>query len=509
MFNFLSNNCDNKKLINIIFYTASIVFALLSFMRIFNSTGYILDTYEHIHASWLISEGLIPYKDFFEHHNPLLWYLLSPITKIFYRDANIIYVIRVIAVLGYLLTLYLLYNVSFKYCKNDISAKLSVIFMLCFACFWKDVQNIRPDIFMYISMLIALLYTFKYLDSQRTSFLSYSYTAWFVSFLFLQKSFIYGLGFIIANLFLIKKNKIKLKDILVASIFPLILLSLLLFIAYKYDVLKNWYIFNFDFNIIMKKNFGSYHSGITPWKMNLCFYSLSFIVIRYFKYTDKGIVVLFMWLAGFLQMFYFAPHPQYYFFNFLLISILFTPILKKLHKNRLVEICICCVIFLSFSFFILYNTSKNSASIKNEIKLIKYVIDNTNHQDVLPNSNLNYNLFNPNMHFHWLGLYTITMLADLYLEDGFDYNTEIKKHKPKLLFIDDYSMDRILHSNSYYIRVRNDALLKKASQGELSYLDKRSYLNFDYWNIDMDFVKDNYEYIENIGNTQIWKRIGN
>jgi len=41
------------------------------------------DEIEHLHASWLISQGLLPYRDFFQHHNPTLWVLLSPILKIF------------------------------------------------------------------------------------------------------------------------------------------------------------------------------------------------------------------------------------------------------------------------------------------------------------------------------------------------------------------------------------------------------------------------------------------
>lgn len=37
------------------------------------------DEFEHLQASWLISEGLTPYRDFFEHHTPL-WHLLTSLT---------------------------------------------------------------------------------------------------------------------------------------------------------------------------------------------------------------------------------------------------------------------------------------------------------------------------------------------------------------------------------------------------------------------------------------------
>ena len=37
------------------------------------------DNVEHLHSTWLISQGKIPYKDFFQHHNPLLWFVFSPL----------------------------------------------------------------------------------------------------------------------------------------------------------------------------------------------------------------------------------------------------------------------------------------------------------------------------------------------------------------------------------------------------------------------------------------------
>ena len=66
-----------------------VFFAVLSFISIevfryfYLSGGIVFDTVEHIYASWLVSEGKQPYKDFFEHHNPLLWYLFSPVAAFF------------------------------------------------------------------------------------------------------------------------------------------------------------------------------------------------------------------------------------------------------------------------------------------------------------------------------------------------------------------------------------------------------------------------------------------
>jgi hypothetical protein len=39
------------------------------------------DEIEHVHAGWLVGQGLRPYADFFEHHHPLLWYASVPVLR--------------------------------------------------------------------------------------------------------------------------------------------------------------------------------------------------------------------------------------------------------------------------------------------------------------------------------------------------------------------------------------------------------------------------------------------
>lgn len=42
-----------------------------------------LDELEHTHAAWLVSRGLLPYRDFFEHHTPGVYYLIAPFLPAF------------------------------------------------------------------------------------------------------------------------------------------------------------------------------------------------------------------------------------------------------------------------------------------------------------------------------------------------------------------------------------------------------------------------------------------
>lgn len=37
------------------------------------------DETEHLHSAWLMSQGALPFRDFWQHHSPMLWIALSPV----------------------------------------------------------------------------------------------------------------------------------------------------------------------------------------------------------------------------------------------------------------------------------------------------------------------------------------------------------------------------------------------------------------------------------------------
>ncbi|OFV92541.1 MAG: hypothetical protein A3G76_00415 [Acidobacteria bacterium RIFCSPLOWO2_12_FULL_65_11] len=46
------------------------------------------DEFEHAHATWSVSRGLVPYVDFFEHHTPWLYLLFAPLFPHFATDTD-------------------------------------------------------------------------------------------------------------------------------------------------------------------------------------------------------------------------------------------------------------------------------------------------------------------------------------------------------------------------------------------------------------------------------------
>ena len=54
------------------------------------------DEFEHLQFAWLIGQGEIPYRDFFEHHTPLLQFALAPLLRLFGRPEQLVDVVPVL-----------------------------------------------------------------------------------------------------------------------------------------------------------------------------------------------------------------------------------------------------------------------------------------------------------------------------------------------------------------------------------------------------------------------------
>ena len=72
------------------------------------------DDVEHLHSAWLVYQGKIPYVDFFQHHNPLLWYLFAPLLGAFSYDIIVFDVVRIISTLIMFLTLFICAKIALK-----------------------------------------------------------------------------------------------------------------------------------------------------------------------------------------------------------------------------------------------------------------------------------------------------------------------------------------------------------------------------------------------------------
>lgn len=490
---------------DVIFRLAVISFIVLAFLKVFYSGGLFVDLIEHIRASYFIQKGLIPYKDFFEHHNPLLWFVLSPLTYMLEGNMIIIPLARTFSVLGYLTCIYITYVINKKFLYGKKVAEYSVLFLLAVPI-WGDIANIRPDIFMMICFLCALYLFYGYMENKKVSKLIGCYTLLSVSFLFLQKILFPAFGFGLVNLWFLYKKKIKIKDMLMASAVALVpLLIFSVYLLYN-GIFCDWFYYNFTFNSLLRDYYDGYQSVDMPLKV--LFFASSLIIFKQYSNNEKTLPIFAATMFYALSLLYFFPHPHYAVPYFILASIYFGKFAQDIKIFSYKVPFILCMVILFFSIFGNYPKQEERDAVKKEFETAEYLNNIDSDKTVVPITFMSFPLFQLPLNYYWFGYHNVAIIDILYTpEKYFDLREFIKKTEPEYLVYYGQSQGVTLPENinlfhrSWFVK-RNMQILKKMQE----YPQLRSKLisiDADFWKIDMEWIKNNYTQIEN---TYIYKR---
>jgi hypothetical protein len=104
------------------------------------------DEMEHMHSSWLVANGLLPFRDFWQHHSPLLWIVLGPAVRLLGHTGAVCDFARVVAlavsVLGCVLVVFLARRVA----QIRVAATCTALLCLGLAS-PLEFYDLRPDLF--------------------------------------------------------------------------------------------------------------------------------------------------------------------------------------------------------------------------------------------------------------------------------------------------------------------------------------------------------------------------
>ena len=206
------------------------------------------DTLEHMHSSYLVHLNSIPYKDFFQHHNPLLWYIFAPILGLFDKGLSDNFITSFVtssAIIISFINYYYLYLISKRFLTNSLGGLIASSIAIT-PYMVLSIIHFRPDNFMLTAFFIGLYHYFCYIEEKKLKDLSISFVLFWCSFMFLQKIIftLVILGFI--TLCLSYKKKIILTDVLYALLLPLVLsLGFILYLNHHgiFQILLSIYIF--------------------------------------------------------------------------------------------------------------------------------------------------------------------------------------------------------------------------------------------------------------------------
>lgn len=234
---------------------AFLVIVALSFQLVVINYGYIDDDeIEHLHSSWLVYKGNVPYKDFFEHHNPLLWYLLSSLFMIFTDDIGVVSAGRGIMFAFNLMILVVSYKIAREY-FNKVISSLAVVAILFEYNYMISAELIRPDIAMTLLWLVAF---YLFLRSMKSNYpkkyLFLSGILIGVAFTFKQMALFFLLALIMSvivqNLYKQRTDKqIMFKHVLLLLMGSIIPIALLFTYFYFNNALNDFVYWTFIFNL--------------------------------------------------------------------------------------------------------------------------------------------------------------------------------------------------------------------------------------------------------------------
>lgn len=421
------------------FYVSLFVVAYGAFFSGFQ----VVDEFEHLHASWLVSKGFIPYRDFFEHHHPLLWYISAPIVSIFYDNVIIFYFMRGVAIFVSLATLFYVYRIALFFTDKN-GAWLAVVLSQCNIFMAYNFYQFRPDNFMNLFFVMGVYYWFCYLQNKRINSLVYSFMAFLISLLFLQKI---GLMLFVVEcilLVLLIAKKMSFKDTVIAAAPAICCLAVFI----GYFIIKGigyeYFALNFRFNQALVYYFerGAF------WKPNLHFsiYGLGVIAVL-FMYKKSNIffkIISVLYIAEFLMRgFYFAPHPNYYTLLVILFALVISFSSKFIfHQKKVLGILLIIAIFMNFGAILnkVIVTSEKYNSF-NHYKLAKYIHQNSDKDDFIMNGyDKNFNIYRKDASYYWFGLDMLipVMEQEFGLKKLIDINEIIITKKPKFIYTQNF-----------------------------------------------------------------------
>lgn len=428
------------------------------------------DTLEHIHSSWLIYAGYIPYKDFFQHHNPLLWYLFEPIAGLHAKglDDNIITAVaHTLAISASFLNYYYLYLITSRFLTTKFGGIVAAAIPFT-PYILLSVIHFRPDNFMMTAFFAGLYHYFCYLEKQKLRHLSLSFLLFWCSFMFLQKIVftLVLMGFI--TLYLLYKKKVRLDDVLCAALLPLGLSAGFVYYLYINDILEVWYHSNFTFNLHIPELFVERRIGVIWLELKCVMVGAALALIFCLKGSNIYFKILsIIFVAEFFQrLFYFSAFAYYFFLLVYTASILTAVFLTEKIFKRWWIFAYVLGIAMHVSMYkpAIYEGNMGHRVGRFYKPLNKEILQYVTPCDYILNGDgIIYNLYNRDPHYYWnLIGQTDVIGAKVGIHPLMNINEVIERYKPKIIpmapFFDKYARE---HGYDVIVHQVDPELLKR------------------------------------------------
>ncbi|HEY9069467.1 MAG TPA: hypothetical protein VIV61_04365 [Candidatus Ozemobacteraceae bacterium] len=104
------------------------------------------DEVEHLNCAWQVSRGLLPFRDFWQHHLPTLWFLLAPVTRLFDAGSSLLETARLASLTIALVSGVLAWKLSSRLHGGQAPSRAVFLFFWAAMLIPFQWNNIRPDL---------------------------------------------------------------------------------------------------------------------------------------------------------------------------------------------------------------------------------------------------------------------------------------------------------------------------------------------------------------------------
>ena len=162
----------DKRPIVEVFLLAAIAGLLIARIPLIPVRAFDADEFEHAHAAWSVFRGLVPYRDFFEHHTPWYYLALSPFFRFFAVDQSFdsarsfLIFARGLSLVMTALSAVLVFFVG-RLWGNRRVGLLAALFLVGQAAVIQKTLEIRPDVPALLAYLGGLWFLLRGLREQE------------------------------------------------------------------------------------------------------------------------------------------------------------------------------------------------------------------------------------------------------------------------------------------------------------------------------------------------------
>lgn len=320
-----------------------ILIVIMAMARIYEnfSLGFSHDSAQHLHVSWLLSQGAIPYRDFFDNHPPLFWLPISILFRCspFPAVQTFFYFAKTVTAGCFLLLLWVLFVLARKINGQTLAGLLTVLVFVASVPSRDVYFEVRPQILMFVFFLFGLYFFILFLrqDEKKIYLLLSSAMLVFSQMLLPIMPYIAG-GLFLCMSVLVGRSKGMLYVLwylvlpaIIVTLVSILLMTLVVDISDLYD-----YVILFNLKINPHAVTPKYRYFEPFAHLPLLLFGMLGIVAVLYKRLQLMYIIIGILLISAIELIYLfhSLWPQHYMTFYIVLALLAGPLVSSANQSK-------------------------------------------------------------------------------------------------------------------------------------------------------------------------------